>query len=327
MAIFPNLTPTYNGDKLLTQAVNGHTLTFTRGAYGAGTLADSDDIRDFTALKDERMSLPITDKKVADNGTSITLIFNVSNSTLEKGFNNRELGIFAKLDDGDEVLFAYSNAGNNYDSIPDKNTPTDENTFEVQVFVTNEANVSVSIDGSIVYLTKAQVEEKISEHDSNANAHDGILEKITDLGDDIVKKMALTTVISIISALTTDSWFGQLLKLVLTASGVRFLAAQNGYLCLGSFFGNIIIQWGSAVSSQWSGVLTFTYPIALKNRVLYAVAQEENPYAWRENQSVSISSAFYNQSLASCQVIAKTIVNGGNVLDQDSSTKVLIIGY
>lgn len=244
MAIFPNLTPTYNGDKLLTQAVNGHTLTFTRGAYGAGTLADSDDIRDFTALKDERMSLPITDKKVADNGTSITLIFNVSNSTLEKGFNNRELGIFAKLDDGDEVLFAYSNAGNNYDSIPDKNTPTDENTFEVQVFVTDEANVSVSIDGSIVYLTKAQVEEKISEHDSNANAHDGILEKITDLGDDIVKKMALTTVISIISALTTDSWFGQLLKLVLTASGVRFLAAQNGYLCLGSFFGNIIIQWG-----------------------------------------------------------------------------------
>ena len=86
-------------------------------------------------------------------------------------------------------------------------------------------------------------------------------------------------------------------------------------------------QWGSAASSQWAGVLTFTYPIALKNRVLYAVAQEENPYAWRENQSVSISSAFYNQSLASCQVIAKTVVNGGNVLDQDSSTKVLIIGY
>ena len=86
-------------------------------------------------------------------------------------------------------------------------------------------------------------------------------------------------------------------------------------------------QWGTAASSQWAGVLTFTYPIALKNRVLYAVAQEENPYAWRENQSVSISSAFYSQSLTSCQVITKTVVNGGNVLDQDSSTKVLIIGY
>lgn len=276
MAIFPNLTPTYNGDKLLTQAVNGHTLTFTRGAYGAGALADSDDIRDFTALKDERMSLPITDKKVADNGTSITLIFNVSNSTLEKGFNNRELGIFAKLDDGDEVLFAYSNAGNNYDSIPDKNTPTDENTFEVQVFVTDEANVSVSIDGSIVYLTKAQVEEKISEHDSNANAHDGILEKITDLGDDIVKKMALTTVISIISALTTDSWFGQLLKLVLTASGVRFLAAHNGYLCLGSFFGNIIIQWINVPTLASDHVhYEVAFPISFKREKFVVVGTSE----------------------------------------------------
>lgn len=299
MAIFPNLTPTYNGGKLLTQAVNGHTLTFTRGAYGAGTLADSDDIRDFTALKDERMSLPITDKKVADNGTSITLIFNVSNSTLEKGFNNRELGIFAKLDDGDEVLFAYSNAGNNYDSIPDKNTPTDENTFEVQVFVTDEANVSVSIDGSIVYLTKAQVEEKISEHDSNANAHDGILEKITDLGDDIVKKMALTTVISIISALTTDSWFGQLLKLVLTASGVRFLAAQNGYLCLGSFFGNIIIQWGATGTNAED----ITFPIAFsstdKVQMLITPYHSDGSTHPTEGWSVAITST----STAHCSLL------------------------
>ena len=88
-----------------------------------------------------------------------------------------------------------------------------------------------------------------------------------------------------------------------------------------------IRQWGSGVSSQWNGVLTFTYPIALKNAVLYAVAQEENPYAWRENQSASVSSAFYNQSLTSCQIITKAIVNGGTILDQNSSTKVLIIGY
>lgn len=60
---------------------------------------------------------------------------------------------------------------------------------------------------------------------------------------------------------------------------------------------------------------------------MYAVAQETNPYSWRENNSVTVKSAFYNQSLTSCQVVAKTIVNGGSVLDQNSSTKVLIIGY
>lgn len=87
------------------------------------------------------------------------------------------------------------------------------------------------------------------------------------------------------------------------------------------------VQWGIPASSQWNGVLDFTYPIALSKSVLYAVAQEADPFAWRANQSATVSSAFYNQSLTMCQVITKTIVNGGNVFDQNSSTKVLVIGY
>ena len=150
--------------------------------------------------------------------------------------------------------------------------------------------------------------------------------QITDWNQGIVNTLASTALSGLVNTLTSDSLLAKMIQKVLEATGVKYSLGQNGYVCFGSLVGGLIIQWGSAVSSQWGGVLTFTYPIALKNRVLYAVAQEENPYAWRENQSVSISSAFYNQSLASCQVIAKTITNGGNVLDQDSSTKVLIIG-
>uniref|UniRef100_UPI00307708C9 phage tail-collar fiber domain-containing protein n=1 Tax=Megasphaera sp. TaxID=2023260 RepID=UPI00307708C9 len=261
MAQFPDMTPTTNGDKMLIQAVNGHKLVFTRGAFGSGTLADNDDIKTFTALKNEKMSLPIVDTVLSDTGEKITLIFNCSNSSLDTGFINREIGIFAKLDDGNEVLYSYSNAGMAYDYIPSKETPTNENTFEVEVYISSEAEINVTIDGSIVYLTKAQVEEKFNNHDKTTTAHAqafaahnddstahsklfGLCEKIANLGDDIIKKMALTTAITAISALTTDSWFGQLLKMVLTASGVRYLAAQNGYICFGSFFGNIIIQWG-----------------------------------------------------------------------------------
>lgn len=54
MAQFPDMTPTTNGDKMLIQAVNGHKLVFTRGAFGSGTLADNDDIKTFTALKSEK---------------------------------------------------------------------------------------------------------------------------------------------------------------------------------------------------------------------------------------------------------------------------------
>ncbi|AXB80870.1 hypothetical protein ACT01_00630 [Megasphaera hexanoica] len=264
MAQFPDMTPTTNGDKMLIQAVNGHKLVFTRGAFGSGSLSDSDDIKTFTALKSEKMSLPIVDTTVSDTGEKITLTFNCSNSSLDTGFINREVGVFAKLDDGDEVLYSYSNAGMAYDYIPSNETPTNENTFEIEVYISSEAEINVTIDGSIVYLTKEQVEEKIDNHDKTTTAHGqafaahnddetahsklfGLCEKIADLGDDIIKKLALTTTITAITALTTDSWFGQLLKLVLTASGVKYLAAQNGYLCLGSFFGNIIIQWGNGV--------------------------------------------------------------------------------
>ena len=137
MAQFPDMTPTTNGDKMLIQAVNGHKLVFTRGAFGSGSLSDSDDIKTFTALKSEKMSLPIVDTTVSDTGEKITLTFNCSNSSLDTGFINREVGVFAKLDDGDEVLYSYSNAGMAYDYIPSKETPTNENTFESEVYISS----------------------------------------------------------------------------------------------------------------------------------------------------------------------------------------------
>ena len=81
--------------------------------------------------------------------------------------------------------------------------------------------------------------------------------------------MALTTAITAISALTTDSWFGQLLKMVLTASGVRYLSAQNGYICFGSFFGNIIIQW---IYSYDSGKTTVHLPITMAGHLISLIS-------------------------------------------------------
>lgn len=308
MAQFPDMTPTTNGDKMLIQAVNGHKLVFTRGAFGSGTLADNDDIKTFTALKNEKMSLPIVDTVLSDTGEKITLIFNCSNSSLDTGFINREIGIFAKLDDGNEVLYSYSNAGMAYDYIPSKETPTNENTFEVEVYISSEAEINVTIDGSIVYLTKAQVEEKFNNHDKTTTAHAqafaahnddstahsklfGLCEKIANLGDDIIKKMALTTAITAISALTTDSWFGQLLKMVLTASGVRYLAAQNGYICFGSFFGNIIIQWGSASFTINATYKDVALPISFGNFVLCALCSDA---VWDSTTSSSTEVVAWN---------------------------------
>ena len=247
MAKFANLTFTSQGTQMLVQAQNSHTLTFTCGKLGSGVLADSDDISKFTDLKSPKMTLPIV--SVDDsNEEKLVLTFDTSNTELEEGFVSREIGIFAKLDNGSETLYAYSNAGNNYDYIPSKDTPSDENRLVVNLVVSSSANISVQIDKSIVYTHKSDVEEMIGTHDASDTAHETrfkLFEKISDFGNDIIKKLALTTAITAITALETNSWFGQLLKMVLTASGVKYNIAQNGYVCLGSFFGGLIIQWGS----------------------------------------------------------------------------------
>lgn len=247
MAKFANLTFTSQGTQMLVQAQNSHTLTFTCGKLGSGVLADSDDISKFTDLKSPKMTLPIV--SVDDsNEEKLVLTFDTSNTELEEGFVSREIGIFAKLDNGSETLYAYSNAGNNYDYIPSKDTPSDENRLVVNLVVSSSANISVQIDKSIVYTHKSDVEEMIATHDASDTAHETrfkLFEKIADFGNDIIKKLALTTAITAITALETNSWFGQLLKMVLTASGVKYNIAQNGYVCLGSFFGGLIIQWGS----------------------------------------------------------------------------------
>lgn len=162
MAKFPSLTFTEQGLQMLVQAQNSHTLTFTCGKLGSGVLADSDDISKFTDLKSPKMILPIVSKDDS-NPEKIVLTFDTSNTALEQGFVSREIGIFAKLDNGYETLYAYSNAGNNYDYIPSKDTPSDENRLVVTLVVSSSANIQITIDKSIIYTRISDVEEMINQ--------------------------------------------------------------------------------------------------------------------------------------------------------------------
>lgn len=268
MAKFANLTFTSQGTQMLVQAQNTHTLTFTCGKLGSGSITDSDDITKFTDLKSPKMKLPIV--SVDDsNPEKLVLTFDTSNTNLEEGFVSREIGIFAKLDNGAETLYAYSNAGNNYDYIPSKDTPSDENRLVVNLVVSSSANISIKIDSSIVYVHKSDVESMIKTHNISESAHENrfkLFEKISELGNDIIQKLALTSTVTAINALQTNSWFGQLLKMVLTASGVKYNIAQNGYVCLGSFFGGLIIQWG--LIPDHTGNYTATLPVAVSEGIM-----------------------------------------------------------
>lgn len=306
MAKFANLTFTSQGTQMLVQAQNSHTLTFTCGKLGSGVLADSDDISKFTDLKSPKMTLPIVSADDSDK-EKLVLTFDTSNTELEEGFVSREIGIFAKLDNGSETLYAYSNAGNNYDYIPSKDTPSDENRLVVNLVVSSSANISVQIDPSIVYVHKSDVEDMIATHNASGTAHENrfkLFEKIADFGNDIIKKLALTTTISAISALQTNSWFGQLLKMVLTASGVKYNIAENGYVCLGSFFGNLILQWGHAMTKN-EYYRTANFPIAFTTRAFMvfstmgALGNDETVYGcvWNYEETTKTTVQFRTTNL------------------------------
>lgn len=80
--------------------------------------------------------------------------------------------------------------------------------------------------------------------------------QVVDFGQGILSHLQSNVLASAISAMTSDSLFAKMMKLVLDASGVKYSMAQNGYVCLGSFFGGLIIQWGK-ITTTW----TVTFPV------------------------------------------------------------------
>jgi len=84
--------------------------------------------------------------------------------------------------------------------------------------------------------------------------------QITDWNQGIVNTLASTALGTLVSTLTSDSLLATMIQKVLTATGVKYNIAQNGYLCFGSLFGGLIIQWGliTGVSSEVALPLTVT---------------------------------------------------------------------
>lgn len=85
------------------------------------------------------------------------------------------------------------------------------------------------------------------------------------------KKLAVVAITTAVTVLTpsadannqqpaTTSWvrtqFKSILEGVLSASGVKYNIAQNGYVCLGAFFGGLILQWGRSSGNTKTWVAT-----------------------------------------------------------------------
>lgn len=316
MSNYPKIMTTYEGLSLISETVAaGKSLGFTKIMLGDGDIGDQD-LRALTALLSPKMTLPVTGGTDLGNG-QVQIRATVSNDSLDAGFFAKEVGVYAKSgEDGTEKLIAYTNGGNYVDYIPDKNTPIDSQTFKVDVVVGNASEVKIQVSDE-TFLTKAELDAHNAEPDAHAaafdkhnkdeNAHSGILQKISTLGDDIIKRLALTTTIAAISALQTNSWFGQLLKMVLTASGVKYNIEQNGYICLGSFFGGLIIQWGEA--SPTSNLIKYAdknFPISFQKAVNTVVSWDIQDDAGTEAHTTTVTWNKKSTTLTKVRLITDT---------------------
>lgn len=150
------------GRDMLTQGRAGHVLTFTKVAIGDGT-ATGTAVDSLTALKSHKLYLPIAKNETVHAG-QMRLQFRVNNKVVTTGFYFREIGLYAKVDNGAEQLYAYTTCGDKARMIYDKTYPIQERVINIDTVIDNAVNVKVILDWSIVYATKKDIIDMIKPH-------------------------------------------------------------------------------------------------------------------------------------------------------------------
>ena len=267
MSDYGRIVTTNQGKNMVTESIRTHSaIIFTKISLGDGLL-NGETIETMTGLKHRLMDGNVPKINHLGNG-EIEAVSTVSNSELTAGFFARELGLFAKLgEEGEEQLFAYTNAGSNASYIP-PNTSVDEKMLGIQLGV-GDAIVQVNYQ-SHLYITYEQLEDGIAHHNSDENAHGGLLQNLKSQlathNTDISSHPAITAMIAkILGATNWQENPVATLKDIKNLLGMGGIVAQrleeNGFV---KFANGFTIQWGKSLrgnDSSWY-LQTTNFPIA-----------------------------------------------------------------
>lgn len=176
MSNYNKIIPTLAGSNLLVESIKSKKpLIFTRIALGDGTLTESENIENLTALKHPMAQNAVQAINSRGNG-EIDVVATISNASVTSGFYARELGVFAKVGDtGTEKLFAYTNAGAQASYTP-AGTSLDEKLITVTFYIGNDVNVQINLNSQL-YITQAALDA----HNSATNAHQDAFNKKLDV--------------------------------------------------------------------------------------------------------------------------------------------------
>ena len=182
--MFKYASLTKQGMALIAQATNLKRFIFTRMEYGNGVpegfsaSKTSDEIKailcEMTSLVSKKADIGMYNINVKNN--CATLVGKIISSSLTEDFFAKELGIFAKIDDGSDVLVAYFVSDDKPDPINQAALVGQEHKVVVDVAVGNAANITIEYSDG-VYVTQWEFN---AFEQQNADEHTALQQSITD---------------------------------------------------------------------------------------------------------------------------------------------------
>ena len=182
--MFKYASLTKQGMALIAQATNLKRFIFTRMEYGDGVpegfsaSKTSDEIKailcEMTSLVSKKADIGMYNINVKNN--CATLVGKIISSSLTEDFFAKELGVYAKIDDGSDVLVAYFVSDDKPDPINQAALVGQEHKVVVDVAVGNAANITIEYSDG-VYVTQWEFN---AFEQQNADEHTALQQSITD---------------------------------------------------------------------------------------------------------------------------------------------------
>lgn len=156
----PNLTD--RGKSLLMRAIAGEAVTFTRFKVGDGRLPEGETGDGLNDLVHPLVVFPIKDMDSSQEGL-VALTGEFDSDNVEADFYWREMGIYAKGEDDEEVLYAYANDGENAGMLRALNTEIlTEQTVTLIVAIGEAEHVTAVFSPRRQYAFKSDFDQHIN---------------------------------------------------------------------------------------------------------------------------------------------------------------------
>lgn len=97
------------------------------------------------------------------------------------------------------------------------------------------------------------------------------------------------------------SQFQSILKTVLSAAGLKYNIAQNGYICFGALFGGLILQWGMINVEESEAYTYHEFPLNIKQNsasklIVFQPLTTATSFEWKWFDSMSTNTKFCVQN-------------------------------